>query len=182
MKIGRRKSEVPGLNTTSTADISFMLLVFFLVTTSMYEAKGLMRHLPPKDKEKDKKEIIIDKENFFALKISASGELSVNDSVVRMEDLKSHMEKFILWRGKTHLFTIDASPDCKYETYFLFQQHLGEAYSEARQAIAKKMFGHSLDELTSTDREKVFMECPQRVAENFHENELPNSKEEGGAK
>ena len=57
MKIGRRKSEVPGLNTTSTADISFMLLVFFLVTTSMYGAKGLMRHLPPKDKEKDKKEI-----------------------------------------------------------------------------------------------------------------------------
>lgn len=159
-----------------------MLLVFFLVTTSMYEAKGLMRQLPPKDNDKVKKEITVNKENVFALKISVNGEMTVNDSIVRMEDLKKHMEEFILRRGKEHLFTIDASPECKYETYFLLQQNLGEAYTEVRQIKAKQMFGHSLGELTSIDRDKVIMECPQRVAENFHEGEAINSDEKGGGR
>ena len=48
----RKRREVPGLNTTSTADISFMLLVFFLVTTSMDADKGMNRQLPPKTDEK----------------------------------------------------------------------------------------------------------------------------------
>ncbi len=42
-----RHREVPTLNTTSTADISFMLLIFFLVTTSMGADKGIRRELPP---------------------------------------------------------------------------------------------------------------------------------------
>ena len=54
MKSLRKLHGVPGLNTTSTADISFMLLIFFLVTTSMDVDKGLLRQLPapePKHQE-----------------------------------------------------------------------------------------------------------------------------------
>ena len=51
MFLRRRHREVPGLNTTSTADISFMLLVFFLVTSSMDSDKGLGRKLPPVDEQ-----------------------------------------------------------------------------------------------------------------------------------
>ncbi len=47
MLIKRQKRRVPQLNTTATADISFMLLTFFLVTTSMDVDKGLVRQLPP---------------------------------------------------------------------------------------------------------------------------------------
>ena len=43
--------DVPELNTTSTADISFMLLVFFLVTSSMDTDKGLGRKLAPLDEQ-----------------------------------------------------------------------------------------------------------------------------------
>ena len=46
----RRRRTVPQLNATSTADISFMLLIFFLVTTSMDLDKGLSRKLPPVEK------------------------------------------------------------------------------------------------------------------------------------
>lgn len=45
--MGKKKRSMPGLNTSSTADISFMLLIFFLVTTSMDTDKGLTRRLPP---------------------------------------------------------------------------------------------------------------------------------------
>ena len=43
----RNHRQIPELNTTSTADISFMLLIFFLVTSSMDTDKGLMRQMAP---------------------------------------------------------------------------------------------------------------------------------------
>ena len=52
MNFRRGKREVPGLNTTSTADISFILLVFFLVISSMDSTKGVFKQLPPEDKRK----------------------------------------------------------------------------------------------------------------------------------
>ena len=45
--MARKKRKVPGLNASSTADISFILLIFFLVTTSMDTDSGLARRLPP---------------------------------------------------------------------------------------------------------------------------------------
>lgn len=181
MKFRKRNNEVPGLNTTSTADISFMLLVFFLVTTSMYVDKGLQRQLPPKDK-KDKKEITVERENILSLRLSAEGELSVNDSVVDVKDLKQHLEDFMLARGKDHVVMIDADKDCAYEAYFKVQNALGDAYREVRDKIAVTKFGHHLSELTSVDREKVMTECPQRVAENMNENEDENGNENMGGR
>jgi len=180
MKIGRRKSGVPELNTTSTADISFMLLVFFLVTTSMYEAKGLSRQLPPKNKQAEQKELTIDKENIMALKLDANGNLTVNDSTVSINDVKERMEEFILRRGKQHVFTLDALPECHYDAYFQLQQKLSEAYQEAREALAKKQFGRGLDDLTSIDHDRIMTECPQRVAENYHEKDSETDAKEGG--
>ena len=49
----RAKRKVPGLNTSSTADISFMLLILFLVTTSMEMDNGLDKQLPPIEKKQE---------------------------------------------------------------------------------------------------------------------------------
>lgn len=45
--MARKKRGVPGINSSSTADIAFMLLIFFLITTSMDTDRGLARRLPP---------------------------------------------------------------------------------------------------------------------------------------
>ena len=56
--MAKKKRKMPGLNTSSTADISFMLLIFFLVTTSMDTDMGLARRLPqPPEKEQEDVEI-----------------------------------------------------------------------------------------------------------------------------
>ena len=57
MLFRRRHREVPELNTTSTADISFMLLVFFLVTSSMDADKGMGRMLPPVNDQQEQRDI-----------------------------------------------------------------------------------------------------------------------------
>lgn len=53
MLFQKKKRSVPQLNASSTADISFVLLILFLVTTSMDVYKGLHRQLPPLQPTKD---------------------------------------------------------------------------------------------------------------------------------
>ena len=54
--MAKKKREVPEINSSSTADIAFLLLIFFLITTSMDTDRGLARRLPPpvpKDQKND---------------------------------------------------------------------------------------------------------------------------------
>ena len=62
-----RSHKIPALNTTSTADISFMLLIFFLVTTSMDRDQGLMRQLPPLEDDKQEQLTDVSKDNVMML-------------------------------------------------------------------------------------------------------------------
>ena len=63
----RFRQTVPPLNTTSTADISFMLLVFFLITTSMDSRMGLQRVLTPADDEHHEKQREVERRNVMIL-------------------------------------------------------------------------------------------------------------------
>ena len=54
--MGKRKRKVPGINGSSSADIAFMLLLFFLLTTSMDTDQGLPRQLPPPPEQKKEQE------------------------------------------------------------------------------------------------------------------------------
>ena len=83
----KHKLEMPELNTTSTADISFMLLIFFLVTTSMDQDKGLSRQLPPLEDEQQVEVMDVDKRNLLALKVTDHNELLGNDSMVAVGKL-----------------------------------------------------------------------------------------------
>ncbi len=170
MKLRREKREVPGLNTTSTADISFMFLIFFLVTTSMFVDKGVVRSLPPKEKDKQEQtNTSFNKADVMSLALNAAGVITVNDSAVEQKGLREMMTEFILRRGKSHVFVIDAAPDCKYDAYFHLQNSLAEAYRDARETVAKRDYGRQMSQLTAADREKVLEKCPQRVAENYDE-------------
>ena len=60
--MAKKKRSVPGINSSSTADIAFMLLIFYLITTSMDTDRGLARRLPPPPENKEQKDDIIVKE------------------------------------------------------------------------------------------------------------------------
>ena len=79
--------DVPELNTTSTADISFMLLVFFLVTSSMDTDKGLGRKLAPMD-EQQQEQRDINRSNVLEIKIDDHDVLYCDDKVVTHEELQ----------------------------------------------------------------------------------------------
>lgn len=79
MMFGHKKRFIPELNTTSTADISFMLLIFFLVTSSMDVDKGLTRQLPPFTKQ-EQQESVVSKKNLMKITITADNRTLIDES------------------------------------------------------------------------------------------------------
>jgi biopolymer transport protein ExbD len=128
----RKRHSVPGLNTASTADISFMLLIFFLITTSMDSDKGLGRRLPPLDPEEQQEiEKDIDKDKVLTIHLMANNKLTINDKEARISpELRKTVKQFIVNAGPKHIIELQVDRDADYDSYFKLQNQLVKSYSE----------------------------------------------------
>lgn len=168
MLIRRKQHETPGLNTTSTADISFMLLIFFLVTTSMDVDKGLLRQLPsPEPQKKEQQQTVVDKANLMALRLTAGDTLLVNDKPMKVSQLKEETICFVHRLGMKHLISIESDRDADYNLYFQMQNQLMEAYSQLRNETAQKKYHRNYALLNNDQKEQVRNLCPQRITESY---------------
>ena len=168
MKRLRKPHGVPGLNTTSTADISFMLLIFFLVTTSMDVDKGLLRQLPsPEPQKKEQQQTMVDKANLMTLRLTAGDTLLVNDKPMKVSQLKEETIRFVHRLGKKHLISIESDRDADYNLYFQMQNQLMEAYSQLRNETAQKKYHRDYALLNNDQKEQVRNICPQRITESY---------------
>lgn len=168
MLIRRKQYETPGLNTTSTADISFMLLIFFLVTTSMDVDKGLLRQLPsPEPQKKEQQQSVVDKANLMALRLTAGDTLLVNGKPMQVSQLKEETIRFVHRLGKKHLISIESDRDADYNLYFQMQNQLMEAYSQLRNETAQKKYHRDYALLNNDQKEQVRNICPQRITESY---------------
>lgn len=168
MLIRRKQHEPPGLNTTSTADISFMLLIFFLVTTSMDVDKGLLRQLPsPEPQKKEQQHSVVDKANLMALRLTAGDTLLVNGKPMQVSQLKEETIRFVHRLGKKHLISIESDRDADYNLYFQMQNQLMEAYSQLRNETAQKKYHRDYALLNNDQKEQVRNICPQRITESY---------------
>ena len=168
MLIRRKQNKTPGLNTTSTADISFMLLIFFLVTTSMDVDKGLLRQLPsPEPQKKEQQQSVVDKANLMALRLTAGDTLLVNGKPMQVSRLKEETIRFVHRLGKKHLISIESDRDADYNLYFQMQNQLMEAYSQLRNETAQKKYHRDYALLNNDQKEQVRNICPQRITESY---------------
>lgn len=128
--IRRRKRTIPELDMTSTADISFMLLIFFLVASSMDLDKGITRLMPPSDEKKV--EMQVERDKLIALTITEENTLTLNDEAVAMADVRPKIASIMTKIGPEHLIAIQAAPTADYNTYFELQNEIAAAYREVR--------------------------------------------------
>jgi biopolymer transport protein ExbD len=168
MMFTHKKHSVPGLNTTSTADISFMLLIFFLVTSSMDVDKGLGRKLPPIDKSQTLEETVVDKSDLLSLRIDADGKLFVNDRPFAVSRLRKRVRDFVLERKSKHLISVDVDAKAEYDAYFHVQNEMTGAYRDVRNAMAIKQFRHPFDMLKPKQKEIIMNASKQHVAETYN--------------
>lgn len=168
MLIRRKQHETPGLNTTSTGDISFMLLIFFLVTTSMDVDKGLLRQLPsPEPQKKEQQQSVVDKANLMELRLTACDTLLVNGKPMQVSQLKEETIRFVHRLDKKHLISIESDRDADYNLYFQMQNQLMEAYSQLRNETAQKKYHRDYALLNNDQKEQVRNICPQRITESY---------------
>lgn len=168
MIVRKKNRKVPGLNTASTADISFMLLIFFLVTTSMDVDKGLLRLLPsPEPQKTEVMTTTVDKSTLMALHVTSDNQLLLNDKPFPVEKLQAEVIAFVHRLGKRHLISIMSDRDADYNLYFQMQNQLMMAYQQIRNDYSVKHFGKPFSALSTQQKEEVRHECPQRMTESY---------------
>ena len=88
--------KVPQINASSMADISFLLLIFFLVTTSMDVNQGLARRLPaPVPPDQKVEDTDINKRNLLVVKINSANQLMVQGQLMDVKQLREKAKEFI---------------------------------------------------------------------------------------
>ncbi len=93
--MGRNKRAIPEINASSMADIAFLLLIFFLVTTTMDTDWGIARLLPPPDENKQEDQVKIKERNVFVVLVNANNQLLVEGELLDISQLKEKAIDFI---------------------------------------------------------------------------------------
>jgi len=190
--MGKKKRKVPGLNASSTADISFILLIFFLITTSMDTDMGLARRLPqPPEDEEIKQELKIKERNVMEVRINAAGYLWVKDGTgsdwADIRDLRNRAKVFIqneqnlgtlpekhainidllgqCYLTDKHVISVQTDRGTPYNMYFQVQNELVAAYNELRDELAKQKFGRVYAALSDEQKVAIRTYYPQKISE-----------------
>ena len=109
------------INSSSMADIAFLLLVFFLVTTTISMDKGISLVLPSEGNEME-----VNKNNIVNILVNESGKILVDNNPSRILDIKSIAEKKIA-NNKNVIFSVQTHPRTKYQIYLKVLDKLKEA-------------------------------------------------------
>jgi biopolymer transport protein ExbD len=190
--MAKKKRKVPGLNASSTADISFILLIFFLITTSMDTDMGLARRLPqPPEDEDVKQELKIKERNVMEVRINAQGFLWIKDGTGSgfgdIRELRSRAKQFITNENNLsvlpekhpinipllgmcaltdkHVISVQTDRGTPYNMYFQVQNELVAAYNELRDELSKQKFGRVYGALTDEQKVAIRTYYPQKISE-----------------
>lgn len=181
--------KIPQINASSMADISFLLLIFFLVTTSMDVNQGLARRLPapiPPDMKIEDKDI--NKRNLLVVKINSANQLMVQGQLTDVKQLRAKAKEFIqnknndehypklveedfgapigtIMYTKDHVISVQNDVDTQYQAYLDVQNELVAAYNELREECAKQYFRKSFSELEEEQQKQIQKIYPQKISE-----------------
>lgn len=180
--------KLPEYNASSLADIAFMLLIFFLVTTTMDTDTGISRMLPPPvppDQVQDDDQKIKER-NVFVVLINKNDQLLVENKPMNISDLKYAAKEFIenpakkddlpefknveipyfgLYPVSKQIISLQNDRGTSYGVYIKAQNELAAAYNELRNEISLRKFGKRYDDLEDDKKKAVRKIYPQRISE-----------------
>ena len=162
----RYRQQIPELNTTSTADLSFMLLIFFLVTSSMDTDKGLLRQMPPPPLEHEQPRDI-NKDHVLSVALDAHDRLTCDDKEVTPSQLTDEVLAMAAVNPSGHVVAVQADRETSYEAYFRMQEAIVRAYYLLRDDYARRQYGHGFDACSDEERTMVMERYPQRISEDM---------------
>lgn len=142
-----------------------MLLIFFLVTTSLDTEKGLSRQLPPPPRQDQKEEMMVKEGDLLSVSLDADDHLSCDGKMLTLEELTAEVEKIVAARPTTHVISVAADRNTSYDAYFKMQNAIVAGYNTLRDGFARKQLGHPYRECTDEEKEIVVSQYPLRISE-----------------
>lgn len=178
--------KTPQINASSQADIAFLLLVFFLITTTMDVDKGLQRKLPPLQDTPQQERIDVNKRNVIVVKINHLDRIMVNSQIMDISQIKDKIvegitnpadnpnlpdkeEKDIKGYGKyavsRAVVSLQNDKGTLYSSYIAVQNEIVRGFNEVRDAFAMRTYGKKYARLDA-DRQKIVRDAiPQNISE-----------------
>ncbi len=167
--------KLPEINASSMADIAFLLLIFFLVTTTMDIDKGLPVNLPPLDESNEPPPPTnINKRNTLNILINSQDQLLVKGEPLEVRELRELTKRHVGNYGADPNFSVSPKKavvslknhrGTRYETYITVQNELRAAYNELRDEYSERYFGRTFDKLPDAHKSVVRAEYPLKISE-----------------
>ena len=179
--------KTPELNSASSADIAFLLLSYFLMTTTMDQASGLQRRLPPIPDEKqaveDQK---INRRNIIIVRINSADRLFAGNEPMDVSFLKDKIKEFLVnpnndpnlperspkeiegfgtYNVSKGVISLQNDRGTSYKKYIEVQNELVKAVNELRDEFAKAHFGRAYISLDEEKQRIVRDAIPQNISE-----------------
>ena len=170
------KKKTPEVNAGSMADIAFLLLIFFLVATTMNVDSGINRTLPPWVDEEQQDAPPIKERNILKVFVSAYDQLMVQGEQIHISQMKNKAKEFMLnpfddpnlpeketvtndilgsHVVSKGVISLKADRSTTYNTYVMVQNELSRAFNEIRDELSIEKFGKPVAELTDDQRKAV---------------------------
>jgi len=175
----KKARAIPQLNSTSAADFAFIILLFFLLTTSMDVDQGMPRRLPPPPDPNVKvnTELKVRERNVLKVFINTSNQILCGGEYIELSQLKDKAKAFILnerndehlpekvaedvpYFGnmmitKFHIISLQNDRGTRYQAYLDVQNELTAAYNELRNDLSRGRFGKKFDDLDDEQQKAV---------------------------
>ena len=182
--MARRIQEI---NAGSMADIAFLLLIFFLVTTTMDVDSGIQRVLPPMPDPNQKDEgLEVNKRNLMLVFVNKADAVSVGGQIIDVTMIKDKVKEFILnplddpnlpakkieqidligdYPVGEGVVSLQNDRGTSYNMYIMVQNELTRAFNEVRNEVSMQKFGRRFDELSDDQRTAVAKAVPLKISE-----------------
>ena len=179
--------KTPAINSSSTADIAFLLLCYFLMTTTMGSQTGLSRRLPPMPTEEQQQENQkVNRRNIITVKINSQDRIFAGGEPIDISMLKDKIREFLTnprndenlpERVMTDIEGFGQYPVSKgvislqndrgtsYRQYIAVQNELVKAVNEIRDEFSLNNYGKKIIQLDEEKQEIVKKAIPQQISE-----------------
>lgn len=180
----RNKRTAPKVNAGSMADIAFLLLIFFLVTTTIASDKGFNRKLPKLCPPGTTCSTEINERNILRIALNSKQEIMVNNDLVSTDEIKDIVKLFVDNNGDNScnycnglrkenssdnptkaVVSLKSDPQSTYNLFIKVQDELTKSYFDLRVDYARKVLNKNLKELTKEELKQVKEAYPFIVSE-----------------